>query len=304
MISFKELNEDNAREVLAYVKERAPEADTEYAEEIIGAFVNLAEEGDRGFGITVAAGCLLARVFDMGRYSFVYPIALCEESDEAVAADEIRAYAVKEELPLVFTDVPAECVGELICGFRHAQADAADPERDSYTVEILNELMLSDGECGVVHGELTLSPLCEEDTAEYAALCRDGEVNKYWGYRYESDCECPADGYFLSEALGEYNRGIALSLAVRLGEVLIGEAVLHAFDYKGGAELGFRLATKWQGKGFGRRTLEAAVGIARKIGLVRLGMRVMNENEVSKHLLSSYAEGKVCDGITYYEIEL
>ncbi len=305
MISFKDFDALSESEITKDILAAEPPADEEYVGQIVRSFLALTEEdGDLGAAFSVASGCVLIRIFDMGRYSFVYPIAICEDADEAEAVEALRAYAVREEIPFRLTDVPSEALGELLCGYRHAQLDAEDAERGSYTVEILNELMLLDGPAELSSGELTLSLLSEADAESYGALCRDAEVCRYWGYDYSGDTEAPTDEYFYSEAIGEYHRCVSLPLAVRLGGLFIGEAVIHAFDFRGGAELGFRLASAWQGKGYGRRTLEAAVALAKKIGLIRLRMRAMAENLRSVKLLSSYADGVADGDAVIYDIEL
>ena len=303
MRSFKELLPDNCEELVRFLVNN-PDDDIDYAMEICNSLCDNIDEDMCRMAISYASGCLLVRVFDMGRYSFIYPLPLSETADINEAIDAVREYAVHEELPLCFTDTPREELGVLFSGFRHARVDTSEDDCDSFTVEIQNELMLLDEAPETVHGEISLSLLCDDDMQNYGALCRDEKINEFWGYKYSDDTDSPTDEYFYTEAIGEYKRSVSLPLAVRLGGILIGEAVFHAFDYRGGAEVGFRLAEKWQGKGFGKKILEASVGIAIRIGLRELRARVMKENTRSVALMSQFAEPIEQGGTVCYKFDL
>ena len=49
-----------------------------------------------------------------------------------------------------------------------------------------------------------------------------------------------------------------MNFAVRLDGKLIGEAVLYHFDWRGGAELGCRIAPAYAGHGYGTEAFAAA----------------------------------------------
>lgn len=55
------------------------------------------------------------------------------------------------------------------------------------------------------------------------------------------------EDYFLSVAREDFRRRQAVNFAVRLDGKLIGEAVLYHFDWRGGAELGCRIAPAYAG---------------------------------------------------------
>lgn len=284
MISFKNYGAD-AGELLRELALLG--ADIDYADEVISSFSSY-EDDDVEVAFSFAGGCLLVRIFDMGRYSFVYPIALSEEADESAALLLLRDYAVREEIPLTVTDIPVECLGDALSHFRHATVDAEDIDRTSYRMSVHSELSLIDELPTVSCGGISLSPLTEEDASSYARLCRDENVNKYWGYDYREDAGVDVcDGYFVSEAHSEMARGVALTLAARVGETFVGDAVIYAFDNSGSAEIGFRLLPEWQGRGFGRALLSATVDYAEQIGLISITARVMSENVRSARLLSS-----------------
>ena len=291
MISFKQLSIDSYGEILALLSEAFADGDVEYAREILDSFFSLSEEDeDIEVGITVAHGCVLVRIFDMGRYSFVYPIAVAESADSALALGEIRAYAVREELPLVLTDIPREEVGVLLSAARHITLDASDREGEFYRAEFKQECMLLEDVPFVSDGELTLGELSESDVSDMARLARSEEVNRYWGYDFREDAPDAEDGYFYETARADEACGQALTLALRLGEEYIGEVVLHAFDYLGGAEMGIRILPEWQGRGLGARGLELAFEVSRAVGLLRVYGSVMSENERSVALLKKYMD--------------
>lgn len=290
MISFKEYCGEDCESVYESLFGESTGVDKEYALEVIASFAQISDE-DVTVAFSACLDCLLVRIFDMGRYSFVYPIALSDGAGGSAALGSIREYAVKEEIPLVITDIPSECVGELTSHFRHLSLDAEDADMSSYRAEVLSEIALLPEIFALDTDRISLTELTDADAAPYAELCRDREVNKYWGYDFREDAgEGVCDGYFIGEAASEYARGTALTLGARLDGELIGDGVFYAFDLSGGAEIGFRLLARWQGRGLGRELLTAMMDYARKIGLVRLSARVKEENLRSVRLLGSVFE--------------
>ena len=227
-------------------------------------------------------GIAITRAYGESGYSFSYT------TPEALSA--VREYALKEEIPLVFFGVPKEELGGLLSNFLYADVTAEDKERTSYTVRVKSELdFLSEipsAEClGVTLGEIE-----EADAAEYARLSRETVLSGLWGYDYREDTPDPEDSYFLSEARLDFERGAALSLAVRTEGSFIGEAVLYRFDLEGGAEIALRLLPEWRSRGLGSRALEALLSVAEDIGLSRLTAEVMLENAPSLALFSSFMD--------------
>ena len=289
MISFMELCRESRPEIEAALLRETGTPDTEYIAEIVDSFLELTgEEFDTGVGICAFCGCILVRICDMGRYGFVYPIPVCEDADVRSAIDAVRAYAVKEELPLTFTDVPSEELGVLASAFRHLTLDASDPSGELYRAEIASECMLASEAPCVRDRELSLTDIEEGDVASMARLYTSDEVNEYWGYDFREDTDCVTESYFYDTARYERAMGTAMTLAARVEGEYIGEAVLHAFDLTGGCEIAVRLLPEWQGVGFGKRLLALAFDAAREIGLVRVYGSVMRENERSVAMLSKY----------------
>ena len=302
MISFIPLTCENQETIIsALVFDGADRAD---AKELVDSFS--CETEDVEFAVCSSHGCALLRVFDMGRYMFIFPIPMCDEADTDMAVLEVRAYAVKEEIPLVFTDVPRDEVGSLVTTFRHTNVDASDGG-DTYRVEAKSECMLLDNVPCIVTEEISLTPLAEHDIPDIARLNRDKEVNKFWGYDYLRDIGEVSDSYFLENAERERKAGTALTLAIREGERYIGEAVFYAFDLMGSCEIGLRLLPEYMGRGLGAAALRAMITLGERVGLISLGATVDCENTASVALMNKYfdtydhRDGRVYYRYTYFE---
>jgi RimJ/RimL family protein N-acetyltransferase len=261
-----------------------PDSDVEY---MCGIIDSLLEDDECEYALSHSHGCLLVRVFD-DRYSFIYPIAVCEEADERIAAELIRKYAVREEIPLVYTDVPREGLSNLISLFRHVNVDCADDCGESFTVRAVSEASLFDEMPEVKLDGVILNSLTEADDYDYARLCKDKDTNVFWGYDYESDEKNPADSYFREMAENEFLRGVAMSFAVRVDGIFAGEADLYAFDLIGGCQCGVRILPEYRGRGIASATLRALKEIAKEMGLLNLSATVDERNEISKKLFNNH----------------
>ena len=288
MISFKILSYESENEIISNVLAAIPEADVEEIEEILSSFSDCSD-GSLEVAVSAAHGCMLLRIFD-GEYLFPYPVALTDTADAGSAADEIRLYAIKEEIPLVFIDVPSEELSELASLFLHTSIDAEDESRDSYTVRVNSELALIDDIPSESCGNLTLNALAGKDSALYFRLSTDGKTNEYWGYDYSDDAPNADGEYFLTVAYEEFARSTALSLAVRLEGKFVGEAIFYAFDLQGGAECAVRLLPEYQGKKIGTKAVDLMIKIACDIGLMRLYATVKNANLASIALFKKRME--------------
>ena len=306
MISFKEFSPDDRVVLAEQMLSLMPEADAEDVESVICTCVDMLEDNpDLELGVCCEHGCVLIRVFELGRYGFVYPIPMLDEADEESALESLRAYAVKEEVPFRLLDVPRDALALVVSGFRHTTVDADDPMGECFVVTVQSEAMLIDEPPVVSAGAVSLSPLLDEHIADYARLCRDRAVNRYWGYDYRADEPDAEDGYFIRSARLEQSRGVAISFAATERHVFVGEAVLYAFDLRGGAEIAFRILPEWQGMGLGAATLEALIEAGRRMGLIRLYATVHGDNLPSSKLLDHYATAEHReDGTLRYRIEL
>ena len=291
MISFTILDENSRGEILKSIMASMPDADFDYLSDIIDSLLD--DEGE--IAVSFSHGCLLIRIFD-GEYSFVYPVELTEEADPGEACDEIRLYAMKEEIPLVFCDVPCDSLGELISGYRHMSVDASDPNCEAYTVRMHTEAALLDEIPTLDFGEITLDALTEEDDGDYARLSKDEETNKFWGYDYTADVDDPTDDYFRHEAEAEFTRGVAMSFAVRRNGRFVGEATLYAFDYRGGCELGIRILPEHRRGGLAGMIIDGFTECGARLGLTSIRATVMAKNAPSVGLCTKHFDSFTDDG--------
>ena len=234
---------------------------------------------------------LIARIFDYGRYSFIYPIALSERADEEAALLDANEYAMREEIERIFTDVPKNSVSVFLENFRHLDIDAEDAEGESFRIKIKTECELLEKIPSLDYEKISLTPLCEDDAKSYARLLRDEETNKYWGYDFREDfSENIDDAFFIENARMEFARGSAITLAIRENGAFLGELTLYAFDALGGAELAIRLLPEARGKKLGYLSFSALSEYARMIGLTRLFAFVDKRNAVSLSYLGKLME--------------
>ncbi len=147
-----------------------------------------------------------------------------------------------------------------------------------------------------------LTKLRDEDRDAYNALCLDDERNRWWGYDYREDLVGElTEEYFLSVAREDFRRRQAVNFAVRLDGKLIGEAVLYHFDWRGGAELGCRIAPAYAGHGYGTEAFAAAAKWALyKLYAAKVVAKCYKENTASEKMLSSCMRRSGEDGTFYY----
>ena len=136
---------------------------------------------------------------------------------------------------------------------------------------------------------LVLDALRQEDKAAYNALCLDDARNRWWGYDYRQDLKGElTEDYFLDVARHDFEKRWAVNFAIRLDGKCIGEAVLYNVDWRGGAELGCRIAPEYAGHGYGTEAFAAAAEWAiYELMLTRLVAKCCKENAASYKMLSS-----------------
>ena len=241
------------------------------------------EVGLTGAEVYFAIGfdCLLIRIFDGGEYSFVFPLPFLDAADTYSALVAVRDYAVREMIPLILTDVLREDLCLVTRLFKMPEVRAYPDEDDLFFVRAVNECESVKELCPLKSERLCLDLLRDEDLNEYARLCQDREINRYWGYDVDVDNIDARREFHLEVARRELEHAISATLGVYRGGVLIGEAVLYAFDFSGGASVGVRLLPEYHGMGLGTEAMCLAVDLARKIGLDYLTAEVMKENKQS-----------------------
>lgn len=154
---------------------------------------------------------------------------------------------------------------------------------------------------------VTLSAINEQDKKAYYELYTNQELNSAWGYDYTEDLgdREPTPEYFfefqneLKKAKSEF------SFAIRLNENLIGELVLHNFDYYGGVEMGFRLFKDYQGNGY---ALESATAVKDYVFNVlkakTLKCKCYKQNLASSKLIKKLGLTKTGEDQKYFYFEM
>lgn len=255
MISFVYANEQNFDALLSHA-----EGSAEYGR-IREFLLNIIEEGDE---VDIAVGfshqALLTRRFFGEGYELSYPMALFDGADVDGALCEIEEYCRRHELPLVYCDLLREECDMLRARYRFSREEGFDFDEDGeqgvfYRLTVENECSLYEQIPSISDGVLTLSALVEEDIPSYALLCRDEEILSVWGYDYRDSTPELSDRDFYCMANEEFAAGISMTFAMRVADRFVGEAVLYAFDGKGGAEFSVRILKGYRRMGYARRAL-------------------------------------------------
>ena len=109
--------------------------------------------------------------------------------------------------------------------------------------------------------------------------------------------------YFLDVTREDFSRRQAVNFALRLDGQCIGEAVLYNCDWRGGMELGCRVAPAYAGHGYGTETFAAVAEWALyRLGLAKVVAKCYRENEASFRMLSSCMR-KVGEDETFFFFE-
>jgi RimJ/RimL family protein N-acetyltransferase len=152
---------------------------------------------------------------------------------------------------------------------------------------------------------ITLGELTDADRDRYAQLCRDRDLNKYWGYDADEDNPDGDTDFYLDTARREFNSGVALTLAVREGGEFVGEATVYGFDYRGTASIAVRVMRDCHGRGIGSRATRALIEVARQMGLSTLLAQILEENAASIKMTSKYMVlQKYSDGKAMFTLDL
>ena len=303
MISFKILPE--REDVMGYLDSVrdcffSDEVFLEIEELLNGYFDIEGDDESPEVAVAVSSGCFLIRIYqDQNGYSFLCPIPISAGASIAGASEEVRKYAIKEELPLIFIDVYNDDIEEVCEPFRFTDVQPMDEDGEVLYVAPYTEVQYLE-EPPVVEGEkIVLSALCEADIPEYARLCRHTDVNKLYGNDYRDDYGSDApDTAFFFRADSEFYQGISITLAIRHEGDFAGEATLFAFDYVGGAKVAIRLLPEFWGKGIGSEALRMMLEVAREIDLKRVTTAVKKENRSSIKMTGKYMSYKCDEGDT------
>ena len=274
------------------------------ATEIIFGLSNCLNDGTE-VAFAYCDSVLYARIFDGDKYLFPLPFMLTDDADAEGACINLAAYCVREMIPMIITDVPRDEIEFLCSVFPHVDAFTYDEDDDCFFAKINNECdMVSNFPTieldGIVLGEISV-----EDKEKYAQLCRDRELNKYWGYDVDSDNPDGNSDFYMDVVRREFDNGIAITFAVREGGEFVGEASIYGFDYRGAASIAVRVLKDCHSRGIGSRATNALIEVAKNIGLSRLTAEIMNENEGSIRMTSKFMDiEKRTDEKTFFTLTL
>ena len=159
---------------------------------------------------------------------------------------------------------------------------------------------------GLSTKRLTVTEIFVQDSVLYQKLYLDDELNKWWGYDYREDLKEkePTAEYFYEFQLSLKQKKEEFSLAVREKGVMVGELVLHNFDYFGGVEMGFRFFKESQGKGYAIESASALKEwVKDELNAKTLKSRCVKENLRSKNLIEKLGLKKVREDDVYFYFE-
>ena len=231
---------------------------------------------------------LYVRIYDTERYVFPMPFMLSDDADLAEACRNLARYARRELIPLVISDIPREELGVLTGIFRYVDACCYEDDEDTFFIRVNNECDMCEELPKAEADGIRLDALCEADDVEYAALCRNRELNKFWGYDVDVDNPDATDSYYRSVAERELADGVAMTFAIRLDGEFAGEATIYDFDYFGSAAIALRILPRFHRRGIGSRSLGVLIDVARRMGLTHLRTEIMNENISSIKMTSKF----------------
>lgn len=160
-----------------------------------------------------------------------------------------------------------------------------------YSLEVDKPLKRVDVPPVIRTERLRIAKIAERDKEAYHALASDVERNRWWGYDYRADWdgkegETPDADYFLHIIRRDFRLRNEMALGIYLDGTLIGEAVLHNFSYTGEAEVGARLLSAYEGRGYAREALRALSDYALSVLAVEtVQAKCYKENARSRAML-------------------
>ena len=289
MILFTYPEEKNREELLSLCP------DNERGETARAMIEGLVVEEDETCDIAVCFcyGTFLVRRF-FEEYEFTYPMALENDADIEEALLAVEEYCKRHELPLIYGDLTEQERAILAKRYRLCRTEEFDISEEGeeenliYRLRVLTPCEILDGVPTISDGTLVLSAFTEEDIPTYATLCRDEEILSVWGVDYREIDPDMTDRDFYEGIVDEFERGIALTMAMRVGGRLVGEVALYAFDGRGGAEFSIRLLRGYRQNGYARRALSLLFSLAKdELMLENIDGLCLKENEPSKRLMAS-----------------
>ena len=248
---------------------------------------------------------LYARIYDGERYLFPLPFMLTDTADSESALINLAEYSVREMVPLIITDVPRDELDFIMSVFPHVDASAYEEDEDTFFIKVNNECDMLCEVPGIEVDGIALNEITDADKDVYAELCRDRNLNKYWGYDVDADNPDGDADFYLATARRELEEGIAIALAIRENGEFVGEATVYGFDYRGGACIAVRVLPRCHSRGIGSRAVKALISLARELELATLRAEILNENVASIRMTSKLMDlEKSTESKTYFTLSL
>ena len=141
------------------------------------------------------------------------------------------------------------------------------------------------------------------DKTDYFNLYIDDKLNEFWGYDYREDLgdNTPTEDYFFAFQNSLKEKKEEYSLAVKLNGKMIGELVLHGFDYQKSVEIGFRFFKEYQNKGYATESASALIDFVRNtLGANIIKAKCFKQNINSKKLIEKLGLKIVNESSTHY----
>ena len=152
---------------------------------------------------------------------------------------------------------------------------------------------------------LLIREFCDDDTDDYYKLASDVELNRYWGYDYRDDVKgTPEKDYFINTVRELIARHEEYPLCISLDGALIGEVTMHSFDHRNGVEVGVRLLTEYQNKGYGKEAVKGVCDYLKGVGVSVIKAKCYLENTPSKRTFEALGFKKTGKDERYYYFEL
>ena len=153
---------------------------------------------------------------------------------------------------------------------------------------------------------LLIAEIEKSDSEEYKNIYMDDKLNEFWGYNYKDDLVGePSKEYFYQFMQGLKEKKEEYSLAVKKDGVMIGELVLHNFDYYGNLEIGFRIEEKSQKKGYAFESATGLIGyINSQIRPRKIKAKCYKQNVASKGLIQKLGFKLASENEEYFFFEL
>ena len=153
---------------------------------------------------------------------------------------------------------------------------------------------------------LILTEIEESDSKKYRDIYIDDKLNEFWGYDYKDDLVGePTKEYFYQFMQGLKEKKEEYSIAVKKDGVMIGELVLHNFDYYGNLEIGFRIEAKNQKKGYAFESARGLIAyVESQIKPRNVKAKCYKQNFASKGLIEKLGFKLASENQEYFFFEL